>query len=100
MARPCTHRLLSAWASWTPFHEVALKDLSESLPTSVTRPTFQVFEQPPPPPPPPAVPPEPPQATAMTPAASKAATCRKAFMVSLPMDCQRPLAAGAGVSLA
>ena len=35
-----THRLASLTASWTPCHALALKDLSDSLPTSVTRPTL------------------------------------------------------------
>src|SRR5262249_30103457 len=45
IALPVTHRLESACASCTPCHELALKDLSDSFPTSVTSPTFQVFEQ-------------------------------------------------------
>src|SRR5262245_40881792 len=45
MGRPCTHSDLSPCASRTPCQELALKDLSESLPTSVTRPTFHVLEQ-------------------------------------------------------
>src|SRR5437868_446557 len=80
MARPWTQRLESACASCTPFQEVALKDLSDSLPTSVTRPTFQVFEQLLEPPP--VELPPPPQASAITPAAARTATCRKTFILS------------------
>src|SRR6266496_6366473 len=42
---PVTHSAASFCASSTPCHELALKDLSDSLPTSVTSPTLYVFEQ-------------------------------------------------------
>src|SRR5882757_10824155 len=55
MYLPATHRAASFCASSTPCQELALKDLSDSLPTSVTSPTLYVFEQlelvPPPEPP-------------------------------------------------
>src|SRR5438046_1524359 len=46
MARPWTQRALSCCASTTPCQELALKDLSESFPTSVTSPTLVVLEHP------------------------------------------------------
>src|SRR5438270_8765497 len=98
MARPCTHSALSSWASCTPFHEFALKDLSDSLPTSVTSPTFQVLEQldvvdPVPPVPPP-------HAKATTTAATRTAIRPKPLITVSPMgSCGACASASASVYL-
>src|SRR5215469_15571280 len=100
MYLPWMHSVLSFWASRTPCQELALKDLSESLPTSVTRPTFHVFEQPedvelellPPPP----------QAKPTTTTATSAAIRPKPLIRCLPgldLPAARSLNACVGVSL-
>src|SRR5947209_2307877 len=88
MARPWTHRLESLWASCTPFQELALNDLSDSLPTSVTSPTFHVLEQlelepeldPPPDP----------QANATMTAAARTAPLRNTLIAGLPVTASSP----------
>src|SRR5258708_37360321 len=85
MYLPATHRLASFWASSTPCQELALKDLSESLPTSVTSPILYVLEQPvavdePVPPPPD------PQANATRTAAARAAILPTALISALPVS--------------
>src|ERR1041385_5736175 len=80
---PATQRLASFWASRTPCHDLALKDLSASLPTSVTSPTFHVFEQLVPVPEP--DPPPEPQANATITAVARTAIRRITLIAGLPV---------------
>src|ERR1041385_8789674 len=88
MYLPATHRLESLWAAWTPCHELALNDLSDSLPTSVTSPTFHVFEQLAAAPQ--AEPPPEPQANATMTAVARTATRRNTLIAGLPVSVTRP----------
>src|SRR2546423_2642226 len=98
MYLPDTHRLDSLCASWTPCQELALKDLSDSLPTSVTSPTFQVFEQlalvpeldPPPDP----------QANATITAVARTATRRNNLITGLPISRRTHTCRAARISVA
>src|SRR5579859_1230123 len=80
---PATQRLRSFCASTTPCQELALKDLSDSLPTSVTNPTLKVLEQPPLPA---AEPPELPQATVARAAITTRASARNPLISLLQIQ--------------
>src|SRR5215471_20300592 len=85
MYLPATQRLESLWASTTPCQELALNDLSDSLPTSVTSPTFHVLEQLALAPPELEPPPDP-QANATITAVARTATRRNTLIAGLPVS--------------